>query len=105
MDARKPAEVFHPGEHLRDELDARGWTQAEFADIIGRPYQLVNKIVNGKKRITPKTAREIGAALGTSVEVWTSLDSAYRLWKSTKDVSEIKQRAKMHNKPPAPRED
>ena len=30
------AEVFSPGEHLREELEARGWTQEEFAEIIGR---------------------------------------------------------------------
>ena len=27
------AEVFPAGEFLADELDARGWTQAEFAAI------------------------------------------------------------------------
>ncbi len=26
----KPAEVFSPGEFLRDELEARGWTQGDF---------------------------------------------------------------------------
>jgi HTH-type transcriptional regulator/antitoxin HigA len=47
-----PAEVFMPGEYLRDELEARGWTQGDFARIIGRPVQVVNEIINGKKRIT-----------------------------------------------------
>jgi HTH-type transcriptional regulator / antitoxin HigA len=97
---RKPAEVFHPGEHLLDELNARGWTQTEFADIIGRPIRLVNEVVNGKRGITPETAREFGAAFGTSAEFWMNLDNAYQLWKTKEDVSQIEHRAKMRCKYP-----
>jgi len=32
------AEVFPPGEYLRDVLDSNGWTQEEFAEIIGKSY-------------------------------------------------------------------
>ena len=42
------AEVFPPGEFLRDELEARGWTQTEFAEILGRPPRLVNEIIAGR---------------------------------------------------------
>jgi len=94
---RRPAEVFHPGEHLSDELIARGWTQTEFAEIIGRPIRLVNEIVNGKRGITPETAREFGAALGTSPEFWMNLDIAYHLWKLDEDVEPIAHRARMRS--------
>jgi HTH-type transcriptional regulator/antitoxin HigA len=77
----RPAEAFPPGEYLRDELRARGWTQARFAKIIGRPLQLVNEIIAGRKRITERTALEIAAALGTSPKVWLNLENTYRLWK------------------------
>ncbi len=100
MEARRPAEVFHPGEYLLDELDTRGWTQTEFAEIIGRPFRLVNEIINGKRGITPSTAREFSAALGTSAELWMNLDTAYHLWKTTEDVSPIVHRAKMRSKFP-----
>ena len=30
------AEIFSPGEFLREELEARGWSQTELAEIIGR---------------------------------------------------------------------
>lgn len=46
------AEVFPAGEFLADELVARGWTQADFADILGRPPQFVSEIITGKKEIT-----------------------------------------------------
>ena len=35
------AELFPAGEILADELDARGWTQADFAEVLGRPAQFV----------------------------------------------------------------
>ena len=100
MERRRPAEVFHPGEHLLDELTARGWTQIEFAEIIGRPVPVVNEIVNGKRGITPDTAKEFGAALGTSAEFWMNLDTAYNLWKTNKDVAPIEHRAKMRSQYP-----
>ena len=74
-----PAEAFPPGEFLRDELAARGWAEGEFAEIVGRPVQALSEILNGKKEITPETAVAIGAALGTSAELWLNLQAAYRL--------------------------
>lgn len=74
-----PAEAFSPGEFLRDELAERGWSEAEFADILGRPAQAVSEILNGRKEITTETAVAIGAALGTSAELWLNLQSAFRL--------------------------
>lgn len=74
-----PAEAFPPGEFLRDELADRGWAEGEFAEIIDRPVQAVSEILNGKKEITPATSVAIGAALGTSAELWLNLQAAYRL--------------------------
>ena len=44
-----PAEVFPPGEFLRDELEARGWNQTEFAEILGREPRVVNEIILAKR--------------------------------------------------------
>lgn len=74
-----PAEVFSPGEFLSEELEARGWSQQEFAEILGRPANAVSQIINGKRAITPSTAKELAAALGTSPMLWMSLDASYRL--------------------------
>lgn len=74
-----PAEAFSPGEYLRDELDERGWTAAEFAEILGRPAQAVSEILNDRKEITPETAIAIAEALGTSAELWLNLQAAFRL--------------------------
>ena len=76
------ASVFPPGDFLREELEARGWTQAELAEILGRPAQAVNAIVNGRKGTTPATAIALGAAFGTSPEFWLNLETAYQLAKA-----------------------
>ena len=35
----------------------RGWSQADMAAIFGRPLQVINEIIAGKRGITPETAR------------------------------------------------
>jgi len=102
------AEVFPAGEFLADELEARGWTQAEFADIIARPAQFVSEIISGKKEITRESAAQIGAALGTSAEMWLSLQDQYLLWlqkqdsKSQSDLDDVRRRARLNAKGPIP---
>jgi HTH-type transcriptional regulator / antitoxin HigA len=79
MRQRIPAEVFPPGDFLREELEARGWTQSDLAQRMGRPLRSINEVVNGKKAITAETAIGLGDALGTSAEYWMNLESVYRL--------------------------
>lgn len=70
------AEAFPVGEILADELEERGWTQGEFAEIIGRPTQFVSEIISGKKEITRDSAREIAAALDQSPTYWLNCRTA-----------------------------
>jgi len=88
------ASVFPPGAFLREELKARGWTQIELAEIVARPIQTISQIVNGKKQITPATAIELGAALGTSPEFWLNLEVAYQLAQADPADPAIAERAK-----------
>lgn len=94
-----PAEVFPPGDFLRDELDERGWTVTEFAEIIGRPVQVVSEILNAKKEITTETAQELAEALGTSPELWLNLQRDYRLFEARlrpgEELRPVARRARM----------
>lgn len=100
------AEVFPAGEFLADELEARGWTQAEFAAILGRPAQFVSEIISGKKEITRESAAQIGAALGTSAEMWLSLQDKYLLSRHDQDataqseLNDVRRRARLNAKGP-----
>jgi len=95
-----PAEVFPPGEFIREELAARGWTQKDFAEILGRPLAAVNQIIQGKRAITPRTAKELGAAFDTSAELWLNLESSYRLSLTSTTGGEIRKRAQIYEVAP-----
>src|SRR3546814_16208573 len=71
------AEIFPPGEFLKDELEARGWSQTELAEIIGRPTRLINEIIAGKRTIPPETAIQPGDSLGTGPALGRNLESPY----------------------------
>ena len=75
----QPFEITSPGEILREELEARNWTQEVFSEIINKPIQVVNEIINAKHSITPEIAKLFSAALGTSAELWLNLESSYKL--------------------------
>jgi len=80
----KPARGPRPRSVIREELVARGWTQADLARIMGRSEETIDRIVNGQLKMTPEIARELAAALGTSAELWLNLQEADRTvpWRS-----------------------
>ncbi len=101
MNDRKPAEVFPPGEFIRDELEERRWTQSDLSKIIGRPLPVVNLIISGRKSVTPETAIGLAGAFGTSPEFWLNLETAFQLSKvSVEDQENIRERAKLFESAP-----
>jgi HTH-type transcriptional regulator / antitoxin HigA len=95
MDSYIPAQTFHPGVFIKEEIDERGWTQGDLAAIIGRPIQVVNELIAGKKAITADTARALGEAFGTGPEFWMNLESSWRLSQATPADALIGRRAKL----------
>ena len=86
----RPFRPVSPGEILRDELQARGWSQKKLAEKISRPYQAVNEIICGRKQITAATALALSSVLGTSAEFWMNLESNYRLDIARRDMRQRK---------------
>jgi HTH-type transcriptional regulator / antitoxin HigA len=100
MGERTPAEVFPPGEVIREELEERGWSQVELADIMGRPPRVVSEIICGKRAITPETAKGLGAAFGTGATFWINLEGSYQLSKTAHDDESVQRRAKLYARIP-----
>lgn len=92
----KPIFAFHPGEDIWEELEARGWTQRQFADIIGISAPELNNIIKGKKNLTPALAVRIGEAFGTSAEVRMNMQIHYSLDLAKKE--EVKRIERVHEK-------
>ena len=71
--------TLHPGEMIREELEAREMTQVALAKAMGRSPRLVNEIVRGRRSITAETAVALEDALGLPAMVWMGLQSQYDL--------------------------
>ena len=69
---------FTPGEILNDELEARGWSTARFAETLGRSVESTSAILEDQTEITVEIADDIGRALGTGPELWLNLQDNYR---------------------------
>lgn len=100
MDAKNIAAAFSPGEFLKEELEARGWTQNALAQILGRQTSVVSAIVNGKRAISLDIANDLAAAFGTSPEYWMNLETAYQLFAKSRADDSIERRAKLFEKAP-----
>ena len=99
MDSEELAVVFPPGEFLKDELEERGWNQADLAEIIGRGPTVVHEILSAKRGITPDTARALADALGGSAQFWLNLESMYRLSLVSADDT-VSRRARLYAQAP-----
>lgn len=101
-----PIDQTSVGELLGEELDERGWSQADFAAVLDRPTQFVSEIVTGKKEITRESAAQIGAALSQSPEYWLKLQDQLLLAEQAKNtatqtkLSEVRRRARLNEKGP-----
>ncbi|MFM7022858.1 MAG: HigA family addiction module antitoxin [Flavobacteriales bacterium] len=74
-----PAYAIHPGNMLKDELDARDIKQNDFAKLIGYSVTQLNEIINGKRSINADFALLIGKALSIDPSFWMGLQSQYDL--------------------------
>lgn len=100
MAQRINPEAFTPGEYIREELGERGWTQLDLAEILGRPPQVVNEIVAGKRSITPETARGLAEAFGTTAQLWMNLEASYQLSRVSAKDDTVSRRALLYGLAP-----
>lgn len=94
------AEIFPPGEFLREELEERGWSQLDLAKITGKSERLVNEVVNAKRTVTPETAKALSAAFGTSPQYWLNLENAWQLFQLERPGNDIERRSHLYSKFP-----
>lgn len=73
---------IHPGQILKEELEARGFSATAFGLKLRVPPQRIQEIVAGRRAITPETALRIGRALGTGARLWLAMQQAYDLYQA-----------------------
>ena len=74
----QPFRPISPGEILKEELEARGWTPSKFAEMIGYSILEVTQIISGERVIDVAIAGKLSRAIGNSSQFWLNLESSYR---------------------------
>lgn len=69
----------HPGEVLKEELEARGISQKKFSEVLFVSYTQLNEILNGKCPVTTDFALMMEAALGINPELLINMQTRYNM--------------------------
>lgn len=69
----------HPGDVLKEELQARGISQKKFSEVLSIPYTQLNEILNGKRPVTTDFALMMEAALGINPELLINMQTRYNM--------------------------
>lgn len=88
---------IHPGETVKDELQARGLTQKHFAEVIKVPYTMLNDILNGKRPVSTDFALTMEAALGVNAEMLVNMQTRYNLQIARNDKGKVKRLNALHD--------
>jgi HTH-type transcriptional regulator/antitoxin HigA len=71
--------VPHPGEHIREELEARGWSQRDLAYVLGVAEQSLTPLLSGKRGITADMANSLADAFEVGPEFFMKMQNAHEL--------------------------
>jgi HTH-type transcriptional regulator / antitoxin HigA len=95
------SDAVHPGRRLKQMLEERGWSQDEFARVIGRRRQTVSSLIAGRAGVTPEMAIVLGAALGNQPTEWLRWSLEYDLSAvASTDGADVQRRARLYSLAP-----
>jgi antitoxin HigA-1 len=77
----------HPGEVLKDELEARGISAHALSIALRLPASRISQILNGRRAITPETALRLARYFGSSAGIWLRLQVAYDLQRAEVELA------------------
>ena len=77
---------IHPGELLKEELDARSMSASGLAKCLGVDAPRINDIIRCKRRITADTALRLAQYFENSAEFWLNLQMRHDLAMAKKEL-------------------
>ena len=92
-----PFEPTHPGELIKDELEANSITQAKLAESIGIKPSLLNEIIKGKRGVNTEMALLIEAALNIPADLLLNLQNDYNMQVAKSDATFMKRLSSIRN--------
>lgn len=95
--------TIHPGRYLLQELKARGQTQKQFSQLIGKKISELNELINGKRNITIQRDLLLSAAFDDPEGKRIHMQNQYDFYRAKlggemKRVQDIKRRRKTWDK-------
>ncbi len=69
----------HPGESLRDALEAEGWTVTEAAARLGCTRQTLSRLLNGRTGVSPAMALALERIGWSNAAFWVRRQAQYDL--------------------------
>ena len=86
MSVRNGMRPVHPGEILREELDALGLSAHALSKALGVPVNRITMILNGQRGVTADTALRLAHYFGTSPQLWLNLQKTWELSRAEIDA-------------------
>lgn len=85
--------VDPPGEVIKEEIEARGWSQRDLSYILGVKEQIVSQMLSGARPISSEMARMLGDAFDVSADFFANLQKQYDLSRAKAPDPAVKTRA------------
>lgn len=79
----------HPGEGLKDDLQALEMSTAQAAEALGVTRQQVHRVLTGQSAISPEMALRLEAVIGSTADHWLRLQAAHDLAKIRRRTPKI----------------
>ncbi len=81
-----PGDIFHPGEYIKDELDARGISQQDLVVKTKLSKSEISSLIHGRRNINVRIAILLEQTFGIDAEFWMNLQIKY-------DIDTVKKKA------------
>ena len=86
MDIKNGMRPVHPGEILREEIEAAGVSEDALSKALDVPLSRVTLILEGRQGITADTALRMARYFGTSPQLWLNLRQTWELRRAEIEV-------------------
>jgi len=91
METRNGMRPVHPGEILREEIEALDLSANALAKMLAVPVNRITAILNGQRGVSADTALRLARYFGTTPQLWLNLQKTWELRRA-----EIKTGAKIN---------
>lgn len=90
-----PAEIFHPSEFIKEEMNARGWSQEYLASLMSGDFQdnylaldLYFNVHNSNLRMGQDIIEDFEKIFGVSKEYFQNLEEMWIKYNDSQNVKE-----------------